>query len=259
MAARLRALRDDIVAGIMLLTRLPMPSLQHFDASLLSRSVWTYPLVGALVGAVGAAVFIAARAVGFDAGVASWLSLAATVLSTGAFHEDGLADFWDGIGGGATRARKLEIMRDSRIGSYGAVALILAIGCKAQLVGSIAANYGDGAAALALISAGMAGRAAIIAVLLCAEPAQPDGLGTVAGDPPALAAIAGLLSLVLMVPLAGAIAAAGAILAVILSAFLMALFMRSQLDGYTGDGLGATVIKCELVALAIMGAVGLTT
>ena len=98
----------------MLLTRLPLFTTPHVDPA---KCVWAYPIVGATVGAITAAAYAAAAWLGLSPMLASGWTLAVAVLLTGALHEDGLADVADGFGGGATAARKLEIMRDSRIGS----------------------------------------------------------------------------------------------------------------------------------------------
>jgi cobalamin 5'-phosphate synthase/cobalamin synthase len=113
------------------LTRIPLPAADHFTEQRLAAAPRYFPLVGALVGALCAGVYIAALAV-FPASVAVLLALAAGLLITGAFHEDGLADTFDGLGGGD---RALDVMRDSRIGTYGAVALlsVLALKCAALI------------------------------------------------------------------------------------------------------------------------------
>ena len=125
-----------------------------FSPQMLRASAAHFPGVGWLVGGVGAAVFVLAlHGLPGTAGAlaAALLSMAATVLLTGAFHEDGLADVADGLGGASDRNRALEIMKDSRIGAFGAIALVLALGLKTVLLASMA---GQGAAALACGIAG---------------------------------------------------------------------------------------------------------
>jgi adenosylcobinamide-GDP ribazoletransferase len=243
---------DEFVLAMTLLTRIPMPPARVGDNDALSRAVWAYPLVGALVGAMGALVFLAARTIGLAAGAAAWLGLAATILATGCFHEDGLADFWDGIGGGRTIERKLEIMRDSRIGSYGAAALILALGIRASLVAALDEH---GLAEAGLIAAGLAGRVSIAGILAGLDAARTDGLA-VASERPAAARVAAAGGTgLLLVPLVGPFAALSVAFAVVAVVLIMRWLMRRQIGGYTGDGLGATEQKTEIAVLAALQAV----
>jgi adenosylcobinamide-GDP ribazoletransferase len=229
---------DELILALTLLTRIPMPPARAGDSAALGRAVWAYPLVGALVGGMGAAAFAAARALGVPADAAAWLALAVMVLATGCFHEDGLADFWDGIGGGRTIARKLEIMRDSRIGSYGAAALILSFGLRASLVSSL---DGHGLAE--------AGRTAIAAVLAILPPARDDGLAATAAAPPAGRVAVALAWPVLLLTILPVQAVFVFCLAAGLAAGWMIALMRRQIEGYTGDGLGATEQTVELAVL----------
>ncbi len=169
-----------------------MPPARRGDNDALAAAIWAYPLVGALVGGLGGAMFLAARALGLPADAASWIAIATMVLTTGCFHEDGLADFWDGIGGGHTVERKLEIMRDSRIGSYGAAAMIMMFGVRATMIAALARAAGDDAAVYALIAAGLLGRASIAIVLVTTKAARLDGLAVAAQAPPPRASAAAL-------------------------------------------------------------------
>ena len=176
------------------------------------------------------------------------------VLTTGCFHEDGLADFWDGIGGGHTVERKLEIMRDSRIGSYGAAAMIMMFGCRVALISAIADQAGDAMAAKALVAAGLAGRVSIAAVLMSIGPARSEGLTATAQRPPLWS---GRLALGMAIFLFALLPAGVALTALAMTgavAALMALLMLSQIQGFTGDGLGATEVKTELAVLAVVAA-----
>ena len=113
---------NHFLTALMLLTRLPVGRWCRYSQEAVASSVCYFPTVGALVGAIGATVLWAAHSA-FPAKVAVLLCMLATVLATGAFHEDGLADAADGLWGGGTPQRRLEIMKDSRLGSYGAIAL----------------------------------------------------------------------------------------------------------------------------------------
>ena len=111
----------DLLSGFALLTRLPLPNHQGTGA----RSAWAWPLVGAVLGAFGAALSSGALWLGVTPGVTAVLVLALGAMLTGGLHEDGLSDTADGLYGGWTKARRLEIMKDSRVGSYGVLALVL--------------------------------------------------------------------------------------------------------------------------------------
>jgi adenosylcobinamide-GDP ribazoletransferase len=242
---------DELILAVTLLTRIPMPPARNGDSAALGRAIWAYPLVGALIGAIGAAIFWLVRKGGLPVAPSAWVAIAAMILATGCFHEDGLADFWDGIGGGHTVERKLEIMRDSRIGSYGAAALIVALGLRATLIVALDAS---GHAEAGLVTAGLLGRSGIAAVLLVLPPARADGLAATAADPPIGR---GLVALVLGFAVFGfwsVVPALLALTATALVAMVMVWLMHRQIEGYTGDGLGATEQKIEAAVLAVLAA-----
>ena len=162
-------LMREFGVAIMLLTRVPAGWLAGSATVQTSRVVWAFPLVGVLVGAGGAAVLAGGRAGGMGTALAAMWAIAATAAVSGGLHEDGLADVADGFGGGGSRARKLEIMRDSRIGSYGALALILAVGIRVCAL--------TGLPAMALVAVGALSRGAIAVPLLLLGPAREGGLG----------------------------------------------------------------------------------
>src|SRR5215467_2147821 len=110
-------LAADLSAAVLFCTRLPVPGAATITGADIARASWALPVAGAIVGLIAAAVYWLARAAGLPPLPAAALTIAAGVLATGCLHEDGLADAADSLGGG-TRARKLEIMRDSRIGTY---------------------------------------------------------------------------------------------------------------------------------------------
>lgn len=120
------------LTALMFFTRIPVP--KNIGVADLNKSSRYFPLVGIIVGLTGALTYYGAFFLFKDPWIASFLSLGATLLVTGAFHEDGLADVADGFGGGWTRERILEIMKDSRVGAYGVIALIVVLGLKVTLV-----------------------------------------------------------------------------------------------------------------------------
>ncbi len=225
MSARLR----EAQLACMILTRIPAGRIEG-TAPPLASAVWAFPLVGAGVGLIAGVVFLAAGALGLPALAAALLALATGALVTGGLHEDGLADTADGFGGGHTLTRKLEIMRDSRIGSYGVLALIFVLGLTAS---GMAAS----GSLLGFVAIGAATRAAMLLPMVVLKPAREDGLGQSAQTglgPPVWAALA--IAIVVCVA-AGALVAAFVILATAIGVTALA---RRQIGGQTGDVLGAT-------------------
>ena len=238
----------------MLLTRLPVGRFARPEvAPDMARCVWAFPVVGSVVNLAAGLVYWLARDAGLPPLLAAAWTMVAIALLTGALHEDGLADTADGFGGGATPARKLEIMRDSRIGSYGALARLLSVVVR---VAAITTLDQPRAVVIALVLAGMLGRSAMVVLLLLLQPARRDGMGASVAKPPIGSAAVGLgvsiaASFVLL-PLRPALAAvvfgAGASL-------LLARMAAARIGGYTGDVLGATEMVTECVALtALAGA-----
>jgi adenosylcobinamide-GDP ribazoletransferase len=242
-----------LLCAVQFLTRLPTPPLRGFESDWITRSARYFPLVGLLVGGVCALVLAAAGQV-WTGWVPVLLALGAGLLLTGGFHEDGLADSADGLGGGLTRERRLEIMKDSRVGTYGVLALLAVLGTKAATLASLTPMN----AALALFAAHGIGRVAAVATMAALphvsdrsdakyKPA-PDGVK------PAEVLVAALLGLwpLLLAPPLGAMAAIG--LAAALAA-AMALLSRRLIGGYVGDVLGAIEQLAELGALLGLAAV----
>lgn len=244
---------DELRLAFLLLSRLPAGRIVG-TAPAMAASAWAWPVVGAAVGAIAALVLWLAHTLGLPAGMAAVLALAAGVLATGAMHEDGLADLADGFGGGRDPAAKLAIMRDSRIGSYGVIALILAFGLRAT---GIVALDGAGSAAAALIGLGAASRAALPAALLLMPPARRDGLGhAAAGRDPAPAGIAALIGVICLLTLGPADALVTA-LSIVLAALLTGALAMRQIGGQTGDVMGAVQQASECagwIALAALAA-----
>lgn len=240
--------RADLAAGIGLLTRLPAGWLSMDAAGMdLGRSVWTWPLVGLALGAMGGLVLGGLASVGLDRHLAAAWAVALQILLTGGLHEDGLADTADGFGGGRDRERKLAIMRDSRIGSYGALAL--GMGLLIRVTAAAAAPH----PAIAMTLAGGLGRAAMAGLSATMKPARQDGLAaTLPGIPrPALAAclLIPLAAALLVLPVGRALQSCGA---AALAAILLGRLARQQIGGLTGDVLGATAIGVECCILTLL-------
>ncbi|HEV7911546.1 MAG TPA: adenosylcobinamide-GDP ribazoletransferase [Methylocella sp.] len=228
-------------------TRLPFPSAasgsEPHSLANFSRAVRMLPVAGSLVGALAAIAMAAASRFGFPPPLAAPLAICSLVLLGGAMHEDGLADCADGFFGGATRERKLEIMRESQLGTFGAVALVFSLYLRAASLALIA-DESQGIACAVLIGAAALSRAALLMPLALLPPARENGAGFAAGEPEraALVVAACLAVVFALAPvvagaylarsLAGIAAATGA-------AYAIVLLARKQIGGQTGDVAGA--------------------
>jgi adenosylcobinamide-GDP ribazoletransferase len=238
----------DLLAAFMLLTRLPMARLASPGAPAeLASCVWAFPIVGLVVSGLGGLVYWLTHRLGMPPLLAAAWTLAATTIVTGALHDDGLADSADGFGGGATRARKLEIMRDSHIGSYGALALLLSVVVRAAAIAAL----GDPLCVmLVLCLSGMLGRGGILVLLLALRPARDDGMGAAIGETPVSRAVVGLalaiVASLLVLPMLSAITIVAAAL---VASVTVAKLAHAQIGGYTGDVLGAVEVITECAVL----------
>ncbi len=217
-------------------TRLPVPAWVGHSSEMLNHSARYFTLVGLIVGLIGALVF-ALTSFFFPKTLAVLLAMAATILVTGAFHEDGWADMVDGFGGGWTRERTLEIMKDSRIGSYGAIALVLLLLAKFMALVELDMLL----VAPALIAGHALSRLCATSVMHFLEYARDEGkakpLATrISVGELAVAGLFGVIALALLPPLS---VITGVLLAAAATAYLTRKFHR-RLGGYTGDCLGAT-------------------
>ena len=237
----------DFSAAIGLLTRIPVPGMPPN----LARAQRAFPLAGAVVGASGGLVLLLALAWGLPALVAGIAALAGVVLVTGAMHEDGLADIADGFGGGATIDAKLAIMRDSALGTYGVLALILSMGLRATLLAVAVGTAGGWAAALLLVASGALSRAGVVAGLAWLAPARGDGLGHSVGRPTAQVWMTALglgvgIAATAIWPLAGGAVLARGLAGAALGAGVVFALAKHQIKGQTGDVNGAAIIVAEI-------------
>ena len=246
---------DELKAAATFLTRLP-PGLFGRDSAKapdFRQGARVFPVVGALVGVAGGIVLIIATAIGIASPVAAALAVATTVLITGALHEDGLADTADSFGGSTTEKR-LEIMDDSRVGAYGAIALVFSILLRVLAIAAIADNSGATRAALVLIAAEAVSRAAMVRLWHDLPAARMGGLAAETGPPDQNAmlialAIAAVIAIVVALPSIGLWPTifAGALAAI--ATFAMIRVAAQTLGGRTGDSLGATQ---QLAAIAFL-------
>jgi adenosylcobinamide-GDP ribazoletransferase len=235
-----------LIAATAFLTRIPLGR-SHSDEEL-NRSVRYFPLVGAAVGALGAAVTIAAAAM-LPLPLAVILGVIATVLVTGAFHEDGLADSCDAFGGGRTREEVLRIMQDPHIGAFGVLGLALVLALKiASLV-----HLPLAALPLALVCAHAFSRALCVAAMSFGEYARAEGGKTRAVARGARPADAGIALLVGVVPFALAPAAfLWALPVMLIVAIALYAYFRARIGGYTGDALGALQQVAESTCYVVL-------
>jgi adenosylcobinamide-GDP ribazoletransferase len=240
---------EELKAAIMFSTRLPLWRATPIAGGVALRAAWAFPIAGLVVGLTGALVYALVSRAGLPPWPAAALALAATMLTTGCLHEDGLADTADGFGGGATREQKLVIMRDSRIGAYGACALALSILLRAS---ALAALADPKLVLFALVAAHGAARAIMIVFMSFLPPARSDGLSVDAGAPSREGVIAagalGVLILLLCLGLGLGIVALALLCAVCAAMVWLSL---AQVGGQTGDVLGAVEQVSEIVVLLV--------
>lgn len=246
----LSAIRNEFKTlnlAVHFLTRIPTPFDIDYSPERLSDANRYYPIVGAIIGTIAAIGFFISD-LALPTLLAVIIATAATALLTGAFHEDGLADTFDGISGAYDRARSLEIMHDSRIGTFGALALILVITLKIAALTSLSEAT---TIVVALVAAHIISRTSTVIVKATSTYAREDGIAgpqdiplrpinTIIATLTALITIAGLA--LVLTPIHALLATAGAIIGHI----LIRLYFQPRLNGHTGDTLGATQQITEL-------------
>ena len=238
--------RAELRIAAAFLTAVPIPLSDADARQPVGVAVRAFPLVGVVVGGAGGAVYALVDFIGLAASLAAFLSVATMIGLTGALHEDGLADTADGLGG-RDRVQRLAIMRDSRIGAYGVLALVLAVGLRVDALSYVGWS---GEAFRILIAAAAGSRACIPAVMYLLDPARPDGLGHDAGRPDHRRVVdAGAIGATVIVLVIGPIAAAAAIAAAVLAVSALAWLARRRFGGFTGDTLGAVQQVSEIVIL----------
>lgn len=254
---RFRPFAEFLVA-LRFLTVLPVPFVRTLDPPPLAAAMRMFPLAGALIGAGTGAVLALGKFGGLPALFAAASAIGIGLLMTGALHEDGLSDTADGLGGGRTREERLAIMRDSRIGTFGALALGVMLLARAALFMALL-ELPPANTIILLACAAAFSRALVVDLIWATRPARSDGLSVMAGRPSRNTALfalalgglgAGLAAGAVLAPEAGvaALIAGAAALAV-----LRALAMR-KIGGQTGDVCGSAQVVSELAMLAVYAA-----
>lgn len=235
----------DIPLALVLLTRLPLPRLPEAVFARQSRAAWAYPLAGLVVGALACGVAWIAIWAQLPALATATLLIAVLIIATGAMHEDGLADMFDGLWGGFSPERRLEIMKDSHIGTYGVLALLLSQVLRiAAIMALVGAGLLTGVLAACLFSR------ALMPTLMRALPnARRSGLSHSVGAPPLPAVLSGIgvAALLCLLLLGGS--AITPMLCAMFSAAIVARVAKMKIGGQTGDILGATQQISEITFL----------
>jgi adenosylcobinamide-GDP ribazoletransferase len=251
MAGHLKDWIDDLRVATALLTRVPMPHPEGAASQGLARAQRAFPLVGAIIGLVIGLADLLLLKLGIPPLAAAALALGAGAALTGALHEDGLADVGDGFGGGRDRAAKLSIMRDSRLGTYGAMVLLVGFVAKVSALASLPAA----AVVPGLVVAHALGRAALPVLAASLPFARDDGLGQSAGRPETATAVTAVVIAVVIALLC--LTAKEALLAMVVTAAgaaAMAWLAWRQIGGVTGDVFGAAEQVVETAVLVMFAA-----
>ena len=235
-------------AALRFFTRLPVPAWVGHTQDQLDHAARYFPLIGILIGGIGAGVTELA-ALALPISVAILLGMAATILATGAFHEDGFADSCDGFGGGWDKTQVLAIMKDSRIGSYAALGVGLILLTKWSALTELDASFGPPFLAVALIAGHAVSRLASTLLIYFLEYVRDDASSRskplaqrMALHELAIAVLTGLAPCLLLPPVDALVA----LLAVVLATLLAARYFVRRIGGYTGDCLGAAQQVSEL-------------
>ena len=248
----------SILVAVRFLTRLPVPFVRTLDPPPLHAAMAMFPVAGALIGGIGGGVLVLCDQAGLPPLFSACCAMAAGTLTTGALHEDGLSDVADGFGGGNSREQRLDIMRDSRIGAYGAIALMIVLLARASLLMALLALPPMGVVILTACAAAFS-RSLVVDLMWATRPARHDGLSVMAGRPgrntTLLALVigglgAGVAATYVLSPESGVLAliAGGAATGVI-----RAVAMR-KIGGQTGDVCGAAQVLSEIAMLAVYAA-----
>ncbi|MCW2235872.1 adenosylcobinamide-GDP ribazoletransferase [Azospirillum canadense] len=241
----------DLALAVVFLTRIPLRLSGPLAEDAHARAMGWFPLVGAGVGLAGGAVYALTAALHLPPLPAALLVLGTLVWLTGGLHEDGAADVADGFGGGRDKARKLEIMRDSRVGSYGVLAIVFSIALRASALTALAEPR---AVLLALAASGALSRGGMAVIARTMDPARADGLAARQGRPVVATvalslALAGAVTLAALGP-----AAPVAVLVAALAGAAVAWQARRQIGGHTGDVFGAAQQATEAAVLLALAA-----
>ncbi|NQX79855.1 MAG: adenosylcobinamide-GDP ribazoletransferase [Hyphomicrobiaceae bacterium] len=243
---------EDIALAMTFTTLFPYPNNWIRTDRRLAEAIWAIPLIGGVIGSLGGGLMIVLSEIGFDPALCGVFAIAAMTLTTGALHEDGLADFCDGIGGGCSVEHRLKIMHDSQIGTYGTLALILSFALLLSLIEELWYSLDAWHFLLVLISAKAISRSSSVLLFIFLLPARDDGLAVFFGRP-------GRVNLILTMiwPLCVAftilgLKAAALTCGALTMTLIVALIAYKYLGGYTGDVLGASIYLSLIASLTAL-------
>lgn len=239
-------LLPDLLSAFALLSRLPLPNHSSSGAA----SAWAWPVVGAVLGAIAAVVASVALWLGLTPGVVAVLVLVTGALLTGGLHEDGLSDTADGLFGGWTRERRLEIMKDSRVGSYGVLALVLVVLLRWSALVTVL-SVGQ---VWVLVAVGAVSRAPMAVIMSALPNARGSGLSHATGRPSGGVALLGTAIAAVFAVLFTGWAAVVVLGVVAVTSAVLAREAKRRIGGQTGDILGAAQQLAEAAALAVLAA-----
>jgi len=234
------------LTAVQFFTRIPVPAWVGHSAQQLDQSARYFPLVGVCVGGLAAGILLLSALV-LPLALAVALSMLTSILITGAFHEDGLSDFADGMGGGYTRDKILAIMKDSHVGAYGVIAIVLALLTKFQALLALFSNHSPAAVAAMLIAAHTVSRLMAASIIMTQQYVRDDSSARAKPAAQAMsrasfavALLSGAAAIALL-PMTGAstVNVISALACALLLRIYLAWQMRKKLGGYTGDCLGA--------------------
>jgi adenosylcobinamide-GDP ribazoletransferase len=228
------------------LTRLPVPQVAVRDDDL-TRASALFPLVGLVVAAIAVAVG-QLTALAFGRVVGAVVGILTATIITGAFHEDGLADAADGLWGGWDPAERLRIMRDSRLGTYGTIALIAVFALRFALLAPVPPVT----FAVALVCGHVVGRAAGPVLVMLLPPLTDSSSAGIAGSLGPLARLVAAVLVVVPVTLVAGLVAVRVLAVAVAVVLACAELFRRRLGGVTGDAIGATTVLVELAVVAVV-------
>ncbi|QDH17745.1 adenosylcobinamide-GDP ribazoletransferase [Swingsia samuiensis] len=241
-------LREDLACSLSLLTRFPTHWLNtsHSQWSL-QRSTWCWPIIGSLIGAIGGSIFDLLYSQNASPLLAATWGISSQILISGALHDDGLADTADGYGGGFEKTRRLDIMRDSQIGSYGTLALIMSFGIRVTALASLPFS----AVLPSLIVTSALARTSLPIIPFTTSPARENGIAhqlkSLTKDHVLACCFIGLCIALLNLPACAALSAY--FITLLITALSRTIALR-LISGYTGDILGANTIAIECILLS---------
>ncbi|MCL6708151.1 adenosylcobinamide-GDP ribazoletransferase [Pseudomonas sp. R2.Fl] len=252
---QLRGFWGDAIRAVGFLSRFPVPS-RFFEGETapISGMASAFPLAGLIVALPATALLLVLDALDTYPLLAAAMGLGVLVVSTGALHEDGLADCADGLFGGRDREAMLSIMKDSRVGSYGVLAMILSFSLRAAAIAAVVEAYAAAESALALLLAAVLSRAAMVWHWSSLPSARPDGVAAAAGTPDSsarrIAVISGVAICFLLATMGGIVPAfLLALAASVASGRLFAWLAQRKIGGHTGDTIGASQQIAEIAIL----------